>query len=439
MCKKKIAFATLGCKVNLYDTEAISELFSQKGYEITDFDKTADIYFINTCTVTNFSNKKSRQLIRQARKKNPSAIIAAGGCYAQTSADEVASIEGINIVVGTKNRGKIVEIIENYSKNNGVLNAVDEIMGERYFEPLKITDLKDRTRAFIKIQEGCDRFCSYCIIPYARGPVRSRQPNEILSEVERLSQNGFKEIVLTGIHIASYGKDLKNIDLIKIIKLIHGIGGINRIRLSSVEPLIVTDEFIKEIQSLDKLCEHFHLSLQSGCDKILKKMNRRYNTQQYEQAVKKLRSVFPDAAFTTDIITGFPGESEDDFKQSLSFAKKIGFAKIHSFPYSPKKGTPAASFPYQIPNEIKSERSRRMIELSDRLNKEFLKSFEGREAEVLFERQIQDGIFEGHTSNYIKVRAESKSKNIINKTLKVKIGNITDKETVNAKIAGNLF
>lgn len=437
MNHRKIAFTTLGCKVNLYDTEAMMELFFKKGYEIVDFDEFADIYIINTCTVTNFGDKKSRQMIRRAKRQNPNSIVAATGCYAQVASEEVSNIEGINIVIGTKERSKIVEIIENYASENGVLNAVGDIMGEHEFEPLSITNLKNRTRAYIKIQEGCNRFCTYCIIPFARGPVRSRKPNEVIDEVIKLAQNGFKEVVLTGIHVASYGKDLDNMDLIKIIKMVHEVDGIERIRFSSVEPLVVTDRFVSEMKKLNKVCDHYHLSLQSGCDKTLKKMNRHYTSQQYEEAVLKLREAFPDVAITTDIIVGFPGENEEDFEQSMVFAEKIKLSKIHSFPYSPKKGTAAAKFSGQLPNEIKAERSHKMIELSSKLNKEFLIKLYNKQMPVLFERCIGDNMYEGHTTNYVTVHTKSDDKNLINQIIDVKIGEIIGEETVLAQVVEN--
>lgn len=434
MTHKKIAFTTLGCKVNLYDTEAMMELFYKNGYEIVDFDEFADIYIINTCTVTNLGDKKSRQMIRRAKKQNPEAIVAATGCYAQVASEEVANIEGINIVIGTKERSKIVELIENYAKENGVLNAVSDIMGEHEFEPLVISKLKDRTRAYIKIQEGCNRFCTYCIIPFARGPIRSRNPEEIVCEVKRLAENGFKEIVLAGIHVASYGKDLGNITLTDIIKRVHDIEGIERIRFSSIEPLVVTDEFIEAIKAMPKVCDHYHLSLQSGCNKTLKKMNRHYTAEEYENAVLKLRRAFPDVAITTDIIVGFPGEEEEDFEESLAFAEKVKLSKLHCFPYSPKKGTAAAKFSSQLPNAVKAERNHKMIQLSEKLNKEFLDSFYNKEMPVLFERCIGEDIYEGHTTNYIIVHAKGNGEKLVNKIKNVKILSPIGDETVEAEL-----
>lgn len=430
---RKIAFATLGCKVNMYDTEAMQELFAERGYEIVDFDDAADIYIINTCTVTNFGDKKSRQMIRRAKRNNPDAIVAAAGCYAQVAPETVAEIEGINIVIGTKDRAKIVEIIESYSDKTKVLNAVSDIKTERVFEPLQISRLKDRTRAYVKIQEGCNRYCSYCIIPYARGPVRSRQPEQVAEEVRRLAQNGFKEIVLTGIHVASYGLDLKNTDLIGIVKLVHDTEGIERIRFSSMEPTAVTEEFVAEMKALPKVCDHFPLSLQSGCDKTLKAMNRRYTAKEYAEAVDRLRKAYPDVAVTTDIIVGFPNETEDDFKESAEFAKRVGLAKIHVFPYSPKTGTPAAKMTGQVAPDIKNDRAARLIAVSDSLNKEFTDSFKGRVMPVLFEIRNKDGYFEGHTTNYIKVLAKTDC-DIKNRILDVRMGEYCAPDTVYGEI-----
>ncbi len=424
---KSIAFTTLGCKVNMYDTEAMMELFADKGYRIVDFDDLADIYIINTCTVTNFGDKKSRQMIRRARRKNPNAIVAATGCYAQVAPEKVSAIEGINIVLGTKDRSRIVEIIEGY-EGKGVVNAVTDIRGEKEFEPLRINRLANRTRAFIKIQEGCDRYCTYCIIPYARGPVRSRRPEDIISEVERLAQNGFKEIVLTGIHVASYGADLGDITFCDIIEQVHDTEGIERIRFSSVEPTVITDDFIERIKKLPKVCDHYHLSLQSGCNKTLKAMNRRYTSEEYAAACDKLRNAFPNVAVTTDIIVGFPAERDEDYRESLSFAEKMKLSKIHVFPYSPKEGTPAAKMKEQIPPDVKDRRSEEMIALSNMLSRQFMSRFEGKEAEVLFER-FENGYYEGHTANYIKVLAKS-DEDLTNKLIRVKLKKIVKEETM---------
>lgn len=424
----RIAFTTLGCKVNLYDSEAMAELFAQKGYEIVDFDEAADVYVINTCTVTNFGDKKSRQMIRRARRQNENSIIVATGCYAQVAPQTVAEIEGINIVIGTKDRAKVVEIVENYRAENGVLNAVTDIKGEKEFERLKVSNLKDRTRAYIKIQEGCNRYCTYCIIPYARGPVRSRKPEDVIDEVRTLAENGFKEVVLTGIHVASYGLDLENITLADIIEQVHSVEGIERIRFSSMEPKAVDDEFVARMARLPKVCEHYHLSLQSGSDTTLKKMNRRYTSEEYEKACERLRKAFPDVAITTDIIVGFPTETDENFKESYDFAERVRLSKIHVFPYSPKTGTPAAKIRPQIAPDVKNERSHKMLELSNRLNREFMSQYTGRTVEVLFER-LEGDYYEGHTRNYIKVLCKS-DRDLTNQLVSVKLTDIAAEETM---------
>lgn len=428
----RIAFTTLGCKVNVYDSEAMAELFAEKGYEIVNFDDVADIYIINTCTVTNFGDKKSRQMIRRARRQNKNSIIVATGCYAQVAPQTVAEIEGINIVIGTKDRGKVVEIVENYRAEKGVLNAVTDIKGEKEFERLKVSNLKDRTRAYIKIQEGCNRYCTYCIIPYARGPVRSRKPEDVIDEVKTLAKNGFKEIVLTGIHVASYGLDLENITLADIIEQVHSVEGIERIRFSSMEPKAVDDEFVARMAKLPKVCEHYHLSLQSGSDATLKKMNRRYTSEEYAVACERLRKAFPNVAITTDIIVGFPTETDENFNESYDFAEKVRLSKIHVFPYSPKTGTPAAKIRPQIAPDVKNERSHKMLELSTRLNKEFMSRYIGSNMEVLFER-LEGNYYEGHTRNYIKVLCKSDS-DLTNQLVNVKLTDIAGEETMYGKL-----
>ena len=429
---KKIAFITLGCKVNLYDTEAMAELFTEKGYEVVDFEEYADVYLINTCTVTNLGDKKSRQMIRRAKRINPNSVVVATGCYAQVASEEVAKIEGINIVIGTKNRSEIVETVENYVDENGVVNNVSDIMGEKEFEPLQISRLTNRTRAYIKIQEGCNRYCTYCIIPYARGPIRSRKPEEVIEEVKKLAENGFKEVVLTGIHVASYGLDLGNITLADIIEKVHSVDGIERIRFSSMEPLAIDDEFVARMSKLPKVCDHYHLSLQSGCNRTLKRMNRKYNAEQYAEACERLRNAFPNVAITTDIIVGFPDETEEDFKESLAFAERMKLDKIHTFPYSPKKGTPAAKMKNQISGDIKSQRSKEMIALSDKMNIDFLNNNIGKTVPVLFE-DMENGFWQGHTTNYIKVLAKS-DENLNNKIVDVKLDKIHGVEIVEGTV-----
>ncbi|MDF2987306.1 MAG: MiaB-like tRNA modifying enzyme [Eubacterium sp.] len=428
--KKTMSMFTLGCKVNQYESEAVSSLFEQKGYEIVSFDQNSDVYIINTCTVTNLSDRKSRQAIRKAKKNNPDSIVAVMGCYAQTSSEEVLKIPGVNLVIGTRDRNRILEYVERLEAGECKINAVDNIMTSRSFEELKVNTYKERTRAYLKIQEGCSQFCSYCIIPYARGPIRSRKPEDIIEEVKELSQNGFSEIVLTGIHLASYGKELKNTSLLDMIQRLNEIGGIQRIRLGSIEPTTITEEFVRAAAAMPKLCPHYHLSLQSGCDRTLKAMNRKYTADEYRQSVDLLKKYISDVAITTDIMVGFPGETEEDFISSLEFAREMGFSKIHVFKYSPRKGTPAAEASNQIAPEVKEERSEKMLSLSDCLEEQYLRKFVDRELEVLYEQELNDkkGYIEGLTNNYIRVAAEG------NDALKGKIISTKLK-----KITGNLF
>ena len=424
---KKAASYALGCKVNQVESEAIAEAFAERGYEIVDINEKADVYVINTCTVTNFGDKKSRQLIRRVKRLNPDSVVVAVGCYAQTAPEDIKKIDGINIILGSKGKNEIVDCVENYRREQGIECNVGEIMHERQFEPISVNKLAGRTRAYLKIQDGCSQFCSYCIIPYARGPIRSRDEEDVLSEVRKLAENGFKEVVLTGIHVASYGKDTKNTNLLQVIKKVHEIEGIERIRLSSIEPNIVTEEFASEMASLPKACHHFHLSLQSGCEKTLKEMNRKYTAEKYAQAAEILRKHMPDVALTTDIIVGFPGETDEDFEESYDFAKKIGFSKIHVFPYSPKRGTPAAERKDQVSPQKKEERSAKLIALSNKMADDFIQKFVGRKMPVLFEQSHESGKFEGHTSNYINVTVET-DKNIKNMILDTVIEGCKDEK-----------
>lgn len=408
---KKVAFCTLGCKVNQYETEAITEMFKKNGYEVVDFEEVADIYIVNTCTVTNLSDRKSRQMIRRAKKNNKDSVIVAVGCYAQVSPDEVLSIPEVNLVIGTKDKGKILENINSIKEGQDKFNLVQDIMKTREFEELGVEVYKERTRAFIKIQEGCNQFCSYCIIPYARGPIRSRPVEYVLDEVKKLVLNGYKEIVLTGIHIASYGKDIKTTSLLDIIKKVHEIDGVERIRLGSIEPTIITHDFVNEISKLKKVCPHFHISLQSGCDSTLKRMNRKYTTEEYRASVGLLRDVLKDVSITTDIMVGFPGETDMEFNETVRFLEEISFAAMHVFKYSQRKGTPAADYTEQVSPQKKDKRSNVLIELSSRKTKEFNKRYEGRIMQVLFEQDVKGkgGIIEGLTSNYIKVQCKGEA------------------------------
>ena len=401
---KKVAFLTLGCKVNQYETEAMTELFLNNDYNIVSSDEFSDVYVINTCTVTNLSDKKSRQFIRRSRNKNSEAVIAVVGCYSQVSPEEIAKIEEVDIILGTDNRNKLVEICEEFMKDKNKVNLVRDIMKVREFEELRIDDVEGKTRAFLKVQDGCNQYCSYCIIPYARGSIRSRKMDSIVREVKRLAQAGFKEVVLTGIHIASYGKDLGDERLIDLIEAIHETEGLERIRLGSLEPTLITDDFMKRLSSLKKVCNHFHLSLQSGSDTVLQRMNRKYTTDEYKSIVGTIRQYMSDVAFTTDIIVGFPEETEQEFLETCEFVKSIGFSKVHVFQYSPRKGTPAAELK-QLDGNIKHDRSKSLISLSENLTKEFNERFIGDQLNVLFENKskFKENHVEGYTTNYIRV------------------------------------
>jgi threonylcarbamoyladenosine tRNA methylthiotransferase MtaB len=431
---KKVAFYTLGCKVNQYETEAISELFEKAGYEVVGFGDMADVYIINTCTVTGLSARKSRQMIRRAKTINEDSIVVVAGCYAQTEPEEVASIPGVNLVIGTKDRGRIVDYVQEIIDGKDSINAVENIMRERQFEELKIGGFKEHTRAFVKIQEGCSQFCSYCIIPYARGPVRSRAPGDVVNEVQGIARNGFKEVVLTGIHIASYGKDLGNISLLDIVGKIHEIEGIERIRLGSIEPTTITGDFVQTARDLKKLCPHYHISLQSGCDETLKRMNRKYSISQYESAVNLLRENIDDVAITTDVMVGFPGETEEEFRQTYEFLKKIEFMRMHVFKFSPRKGTPAYSFRDQVPAREKEKRSKMVIALSEKNTMRFYNRYIEKIVPVLFEQEAPSmpGFYEGLTPNYIKVLCKGDNR------LKGEIREVMLKQTKKDYILGKI-
>lgn len=416
---KKVKFSTLGCKVNQYETEAMAELFVKKGYEITD-DYNCDVFVLNTCTVTNLSDRKSRQQISKIRSENSNAIIAVVGCYSQVSPDEIENIKGVNVILGTKYRKEIVELCELAKSSNKIINKVENIGKNREFEELTINTEHSMTRAYIKIQEGCSQFCSYCIIPYARGPIRSRNIRDIVLEAKRLADNGFKEIVLTGIHVASYGKDFdnKDIGLIDVIEDISNIDKIKRIRLSSLEPRIVDKKFLDRLSQVEQFCDHFHLSLQSGSDSILQSMNRKYDTHLYERTINLIREYYPNAAITTDIIVGFPGETDEDFEQTLNFVDKIKFSKIHVFKYSNRKGTVASKMKNQIPGLVKKERSQRLIEKSKYYTDKFLDNMLNQPIKVLFESKNDNGFIKGYTTNYIRVKRQY-NPNLSNKIIDV--------------------
>lgn len=400
---RKVAFYTLGCKVNQYETEAMRELFVNRGDQVVDSDSSADIYVINTCTVTGMSDKKSRQIIRRLKRLNPEAVIAVVGCYSQIAPAEVMAIEGVNLVMGTHQRSRILDYLEGLDSTDR-REVVTDIGKIREFEEMTVDRIEGRTRAFVKIQDGCDRYCSYCIIPYARGPVRSREADRVVEEVKRLAGKGFAEVVLTGIHVASYGKDLKETTLLELINRINSLEGIHRIRLSSLEPTLMTEEFARSLSSNDKLCPHFHLSLQSGCDTVLQRMNRKYTTARYREAVGCIRAYWPDAAITTDIIVGFPGETEKEFEETCRFVAEIGFAQVHVFNYSTREGTPAAVMSGQVPSEIRQVRVEQLIGITDKLSVEYLKRFIGQTMRVIVEKNdVKTPCSEGLTDNYLRV------------------------------------
>ena len=383
-------------------------MFEKRGYKIVSADKNADIYIINTCTVTNVADKKSRQTIRKAREMNPNAIIVAVGCYAQVSKNELEKIPELDLILGNIEKANIIEHIEKFEKK------IQDVMQQKEFTEFESTAYTEKTRAVMKVQDGCDRFCSYCIIPYARGRVRSRKPENVLREVKQIAEKGIKEIVITGIHVSSYGKDFNNeYYLIDLLKDLNNIEGIERIRLSSLEPTIITEEFIYELKKLNKVCNHFHLSLQSGCNDTLKRMNRRYTTEEFEKIVNIIRRNIPDVILTTDIIVGFPGETEVEFAKTYEFLRKIKFYKMHVFKFSPRKGSKAADMSGQIDAGVKEERSKKLIELSNKNEQEILKTYIGKNLEVLFEQNNQ-----GHTKNYLLVKVKDEVENNIIKTVK---------------------
>lgn len=415
----KVKFITLGCKTNFYESQSMSELFRRAGYVIVEKGM-ADIYVINTCSVTGTGAQKSRQQIRKAKRENPNAIIAVAGCYSQTEPEAVSQIAEVDVMIGTGGKGKIVELVERALKGNRVIEHSD-VMKERVFEELCITADQSRIRANLKIEDGCDNFCTYCIIPYARGPVRSRDLGKIVEEATMLADNGFTEIVLTGIHIASYGKDLKkNIGLIDVIEAVCKTEGIKRVRLGSVEPVVITEDFISRAKKLKNLCPQFHLSLQSGCDETLRRMKRRYTAQEYSDAVNLIRDNIEDASITTDLMVGFPGETEEEFKKSYDFCKSIGFMQMHIFKYSVRKGTVAEKMPDQVPENIKEQRSQKMIKLAEEMKKGFYERYRGREMEVLLEQKMKNGRYHGTTANYMDVFVENEG-NLCGEIVKVRL------------------
>ena len=404
---KTAAIYTLGCKVNQYESSAIGDLFRQAGYQMVDFEQQADVYVINTCTVTHLGDRKSRQMIRRAAKQNPEAVIAVTGCYAQTSPGEVLEITGVDLVVGTKDKSNIVKLVEAFSKEKGPVNAVDNILASDCYDELPVPTEQGKARAFLKIQEGCNSFCAYCIIPYARGPVRSRLPENVLTSATQLIEQGFKEIVLTGIHIGAYGQDFadRQIDLGWLVDRLAKVPGLLRLRLGSIEPHDINDALINAVAGNPNVCRHLHIPLQSGDDDILASMRRRYDIRQFEELVNRIYQTVPGVAITTDVIVGFPGETEQQFQNTLQTVERVGFASLHVFKYSPRKGTPAAEMQDQVSPEAKEDRSKRLIELGGKLAEKFARQQLDKDLEVLVEQPHEGDnlLFEGHTDTYLKV------------------------------------
>lgn len=433
--KKTVSFYTLGCKVNQYETNAMEQQFIKNNYEIVENTQKADIYVINTCTVTNMAERKSRQMLRRVKEINPSAVLVVCGCYAQVAKNELEQIPEIDIILGINEKNEIVQIVENYMEKMAEQDKrsqeaeIDDVSKQKEFLDFGDVTYTEKNRAVVKVQDGCNMFCSYCIIPYARGRIRSRKIESVVSEIKKIAKEKIKEVVITGIHVASYGKDFDNentskkIRLIDLLEAINKIDGIDRIRLSSLEPTIVDEEFATRLSKLDKICDHFHLSLQSGCDETLKRMNRKYTTQIYRDAVATLRKYYPEASFTTDVIVGFPGETDEEFAKTYEFLKEIDFYRLHVFKYSPRRGTVAEKMPNQIDGNKKEERSNKLIELSNNTENKHNKNYIDKTVKVLFE-EFEDGFFKGHTTNYMMVKvagSEEQLGKFVNKILDVKI------------------
>ncbi len=424
MIKRGLLSLHYGCKVNQYETNAMTQKFVENGYKVVHVEEQSDICVINTCTVTNMADKKSRQMIRHIKQLNKDAIIVATGCYAQVNRKELEELDEIDIVVSNNEKQDIVSIVE--SKLH--FNSAKPIEEEMEFSEFGTVTYTEKTRAVIKVQDGCNNFCSYCIIPYAKGRVRSRKLENVITEIKKIVEKGIKEVVITGIHVASYGKDFDNdIRLINLLEEINQIGGLKRIRLGSLEPKIITEDFVKRLKKLDKICNHFHLSLQSGCNETLKRMNRKYTIEEFQKVTELLRENFEEVALTTDIIVGFPGETEEEFEMTYKFLEKIKFSKMHVFKYSIRQGTVAAKMPNQIDGTIKEKRSQKLIELSNKNEIEFMKNCIGKTIEVLFEEEKEDGYIEGHTTNYVVI--ETKGKDLENTIKKVRV----------EKLEGNLL
>ena len=420
---KTVAFHTLGCKVNTYESNAMLKIFQDAGYQEVDFKEVADVYVINTCTVTNTGDSKSRQMIRKAIRKNPEAVVCAVGCYSQVAPEDIEQIEGIGVVLGTQYRKEIVDLVEEYQKTNQKIVKVDSVKNLRKFEDLNIDRFKN-TRAFLKIQDGCNNFCTYCIIPYARGRVRSRKPESVLKQAELLVSRGYVEIVLTGIHTAGYGEDLENYSFYDLLVDLVKIKGLKRLRISSIETSQITDEIIDLIGSNDIIVDHLHVPLQSGCDATLKRMNRKYTTEQYLEKINKIRSYLPNIAFTTDVIVGFPGETDEEFQATYDFIKKVNYSQLHVFPYSPRKNTPAAKMKDQVNDQVKHQRVERLLELSKQLNYDFAMKQIDKTLKVLFEKRYTRSRV-GHASDYLQVKVKT-NENLIGEIVNIKIEKYSD-------------
>lgn len=423
----KVAFHTLGCKVNFYETEAMWNLFKNNGYAQVDFEDEADVYIINTCTVTNTGDKKSRQIIRRAVRKNPDAVIAVMGCYAQTSPAEIMDIPGVDIVVGTQDRTKLLDFIDEYHRTRQPINAVRNVMKTRDFEEMDVPAFEEKTRASLKIQEGCNNFCTFCIIPWARGLSRSRNPESVLEQARKLVASGYKEIVLTGIHTGGYGEDLEDYSLAKLLWDLDKVEGLHRIRISSIEASQITEEVIEVLGASDKICRHLHVPLQAGHDEVLARMRRKYTTAEYAEKMRRVREALPDLAITTDIIVGFPGETDEMYEAGYEFIREIGFAELHVFPYSKRTGTPAARMEDQVPEEIKEARVAKLIQLSNALLTEYSNRFVGEVLEVIPEEVVKEGphagMIMGHSDNYLKI-AFTGTPDMIGKVCRVRLDSV---------------
>lgn len=417
-----VAFYTLGCKVNSYETEAIWQLFAKRGYQKVDFEQEADVYVVNTCTVTNTGDKKSRQVIRRAIRQNPDAVIVVTGCYAQTSPKEVMEIPGVDIVVGTQGRDQLLDYVEQYKQERQPIMAVGNIMKQRTYEELKVPTFSERTRAFLKIQEGCNNFCTFCIIPWAKGLSRSRDPKNVLKEAKKLVASGFKEIVLTGIHTGGYGEDLTDYRLADLLRELDQIEGLARIRISSIEASQIDDELLQVLNHSSKMCRHLHIPLQAGDDQVLKRMRRKYTVAEYREKILQLHEALPQVAITTDVIVGFPGETEEQFENTYRLIEELSMYQLHVFPYSKRTGTPAARMTDQVPAEIKHQRVSRLIELSKQLQKHYAEQFVGEVLDVIPEREVEDrtGYYTGYSDNYLPIQFPA-SADLVGKVCRVRL------------------